>query len=146
MHLDPVADQILLSCWDLAIADDISFPAVIGLFTAGPECDLLKWRFELDAAGEVIRQTEMDEGRLRSFRSSNRAQSILGTPILGGRRHAPLPKRCEAHSWKSAMCGALVTPSEITAFSVAAPANTSIATMASGPSAIGSASGPLKDA
>ncbi len=39
MHLDPVADQILLSCWDLAIADDISFPAVIGLFTAGPECD-----------------------------------------------------------------------------------------------------------
>lgn len=88
MHLDPVADQILLSCWDLAIADDISFPAVIGLFTAGPECDLLKWRFELDAAGEVIRQTEMDEGRLRSFRSSESSSVDFGN----------------SHSWWAAPC------------------------------------------
>lgn len=87
-HLDPVADQILGFCWDLAMAGDLVFPAAIGLFAAGPESDCMRWRFDMNSAGLVIGETALDGGKPRSFRSSESNSIDWGN----------------SHSWWTAPC------------------------------------------
>ena len=87
-HLDPAADLILSYCWDLAIADKISFPSVIGFFAAGPEGDRMQWRFDLNPAGEIIGQAALNGGKPRSFRASESNSIDYG----------------KSHSWWTAPC------------------------------------------